>query len=788
MKTIVKIYKNGVLQQGITPIFGKDIVLNRAKEGEEMFLRESIEGTWSFLGNGYTLLHDANTHDKFEIDVAVENAGSVTTVGRGYFYKYDCEFDQFKKIAKVKATYSDNYTEILAKYSNEYDLVQLAPPSTSVDITKRAVLQFYTPGDNKLTNIIGGSSYEVDCEQVASGDLWEYHFSEVVRKSALRIQYSDIYGEPFRTEQQKAFLRAISGFMLSDLPAGSSHPNTFTVRNYVFTATYTSGKLYYFITNPNTEGTLGYLTGPNAEAVEQGRPVWVYMGASHSTHIATTDSDAFSNIIIHGRVIFDRENTPGAQDIPENDITTANLNYRYCRPYPTSNINKNYIKLNTSVSDNPTKWGKTASGKYYDEPEHLSFRFMYPAIPIGISFWGSVSTWFFASPYNIAMRYEGETNRVLSDFDSVFTLKDAYLLSDAISKLLSQIDPTITFSPTENYSQFLYSSTNPVSSESNYDILIAPISNIKKSYYSTPAQKGKITLKAILDMLRSCYQLYWFIDEVGEDKHASFKSTDFDDSYEKTKRLRIEHISYFKNGYAYTGTPNEIADITASAQGPMLAPRNMREWGYGLSHYSYDKDKLPSRYEFGWNTGVTEVFNGYPIKTTDVEIQGNQKKEMTASLDADIDLILSNPSLFSDDGWAVMEKDNDGGVPIVGISGVVSNVPACTRNAQNGRMAYLYTEQRFYKNSLGGMTNEIEGFTQNQGTDMGKNVPFPTPQDRSEALIQAMKQDNVVFPLNVSKIHENGVIVTDLGSGLLDSLKWNIETGIATAEILFTPN
>lgn len=766
MNTTVNLYKNGVLQSGVTPIFGKDVVLNRTREGGEMLFRESIEGTWNFLGSGYTLLRGASTSDKFELEVLVDN----TLVGRGHFFKYDCEFDDDSQRAKVKVTYTDDYTKLLAQYSNEFDIVQLATPATSVDLTKRAVLQFYVPGETKLTNVIGGSSYEVDCEQYSDAEMVDeestIHFGRIVNQEYLKIEYADIIDEPSRTEAQKALMRGLVGTMYRSL--ASLTPFVSTSYQIYHDAEITSYRRYK-IARAGQYETLGWISGPNNSDIGYGQENWIY--SSGGVHIGTIGWDRYTSVILWGRIVFDKDGVTGASTIAaEGDITAQNLNYHYCLPYPSTQLALSQVVYLNTRSATPTKWGKDKGGNYYAEPTRNSTTYEYPVIPLGASFWGTFSLWFFAPSSSIP-------GLVLENYESVATIKDTYALHDVVTTLLNQIDSTIKFSNTTDYSEFFYEETNPVSQIGNNEILIAPISNIKKSYYSSPAQKGKTSLKAILEMLRSCYQVYWFI----ETKTIGGVST---------KCLRLEHISYFKKGYSYYGDATILADVTT-----MNAPRSGQSWASGISKFSYDKDSLPSRYEFGWATEATEIFNGYPIKTLDEEVQGNSKEEKTASpFDADIDTILAVPSIFGDDGFAIMEKNEYGKVPIATI-GTEREDNAVRYYAQNGNLTFLALAQRYYLNSLGGTNNVLDGYLRTypyEGKPAGENIPLYTTYTeeakREEMLIKCMKQSSVVFPLSVSNIHGKGMIKTYIGSGIVSSLKWNIETGIATAEILFTPN
>lgn len=791
MNTEVKLYKWGVVgnvgqwifQSGIVPIFSDSVVFNKSRENGEMYFRESLEGTWNFIGAGYTILASASTSDKFKLEVYVDNV----LVGSGTFFKYDCEFDADAQRVKIKVTHTDNYTKILAKISNEYDIVQLATPASSVNLTKRAVLQFYVPGETKLTNVIGGSSYEVECKQKTDQEMatgWiTLRFRRVVNRGQLYIDYKYIYNESQRTSAEKQFLTQISGLMLSpnDNPTGEMTNNLykFEYGNIEVSAGEGITLVYKAITiRPIGGGTaVGYITNSQGGDLEFGSSCNVRVGTESGSRavlgniIAVLPVGNYAKSLVWGRMIFDKEGMPYASSISaDNDITEQNLNYRYCQEYPT--ILGDYVKLSGEVTTEATRWGKTEDGtRYYKAPSATSTTYRYPIIPLGASLWGFVSMWFIAPCYDLPDDY-GNT---LEDYDAQVTIKDTYSLHDVITTLLNQIDSTIKFSNTSDYSQFFYDANDPFSKQV-VGLLpyFTPITNVKKSYYSTPAQKGKLSLKALLDALKACYQVYWFIEEktIGG---------------VLTKCLRLEHVSYFKRGYSYAGVETLLADLTT-----MHAPRSGQTWASGLNKTTYEKDELPSRYEFGWATETTESFNGYPIKTLDEEVQSSEKKQISAApFDADIDIMLAIPSIFPDDGFAMIEADSDGNCPLEYVSAEADDTTAYY--IQNGTLSFFFIAQYYYYHSLGGVNNQLDGCFRtlaNSHGAVGENVIYDIPFSdvRAEALLKAMKQSSVVFPLSVSSLRQNGFVKTGIGNGEVTSLKWNIETGIATAELIFTPN
>ena len=148
--------------------------------------------------------------------------------------------------------------------------------------------------------------------------------------------------------------------------------------------------------------------------------------------------------------------------------------------------------------------------------------------------------------------------------------------------------------------------------------------------YDQPAQKAPVTLKRILDMLRDCFRCYWFVDD--------------------QNRFRIEHIKYFMNGGAYTGTPVIGRDLTTEQ-----ITRSGKKWAFGTSKFQFDKPEMTARYQFGWMDDVTQPFNGNPIDIVSKYVNPDKIEQIDISqFTSDIDYILLNPGEISKDGFALL--------------------------------------------------------------------------------------------------------------------------------------
>lgn len=145
------------------PVFNDDVKLKITTENDQIFHRQSIEGTFKFLGKDFDIIEKCSDNITFTLSVY----RGVSLVGSATFVKADCEFDYDNKVCSVQLTTTDRYKTILGNMDNKYNLVKLAPEVKALTMQKRAVLQLYMMGDSKITNIIGNMSFESDTQNDA---------------------------------------------------------------------------------------------------------------------------------------------------------------------------------------------------------------------------------------------------------------------------------------------------------------------------------------------------------------------------------------------------------------------------------------------------------------------------------------------------------------------------------------------------------------------------------------------------------------------------------------------
>ena len=724
----IKLKINGVYtQEDVHPVFGDDIKINISREENQIFRREKIEGTFKFVNKDFDLIYGCSIFTKFTLEIYREDV----FVGSANFIRTDCEFNLDDKICSVKLTTKDIYEKILNGYDNKYNLVKLAPKRERVTMKKRAILQFYVRGENVVTNVVGGVHYEQSCKEVYdAGILREtYHFGGYLPLSYIYINKvidatapSDVLGRYF---------------IDNSIAGGASiiYVNEENPRYRIQLASLTSESLLLLIDSSTNET----LASANVPKVQSGSQAITFVktgssGGDYASGIYNSDG------ALYCRLLLPKQFDNSYQRSMEDDITDYDSNYPYVRGV-SLDLFAPKMKMVVDKSVTPTEWGMDSEGKYFVYPTLTADQQKNGSspIPIGQSHWERMSSWLLS---------DDDVNNLVDDFDDTFVLKDSYPIWSAIAVLLNEIDDTITFEGTQDYSMFLYLSGTNMHIYS-YDfpshrsaLHITPISNIKKTFYEQAAQKGEISLKQILDMLRKVYNCYWFIDS--------------------DKRLRIEHIVYFKNGNSYNvEKPTPSIDVTIKKNLP-----TGESWGFAQNTVEYETNKCPARYEFKWGDNCTYPFVGEPIDVKDIYLDASKKE--SAGIEnflADIDYIVSNPSEVSNDIFAVFEVNKS--TRKVDILDVRLNDASPKYKVQNPYLSMIVAEQYYYPFDLSGW----KAYAGKYELDVYKT--------------KGIKKQTLSCPLTLAEMRSIGVIRTEVGNGTIDKLEAEINTFYAKNTIYY---
>ena len=724
----IKLKINGVYTQNdVHPVFGDDIKINISREENQIFKREKIEGTFKFVGNEFDLIYQCSIFTKFTLEIYREDV----FVGSAGFIRTNCEFNLDDKICSVKLTTKDIYEKILNGYENKYNLVKLAPQRESVTLTKRAVLQFYVRGENVVTNVVGGVHYEQSCKEVYDADKLKdiYHFGGYLPLSYIDIKKiidvtapADILGRYFIDTS------IVSGRSIIYINGNNSR--------YRIQITYlgTEWRLILIDSTPDKA-----LAGASIPSMQIGSQDITFekagsSGGNYASGTFNSDGDLYCRVLLPKH--FDNSYERNMAD----DITDYDSNYPYVGSVSLDKFAPK-MKMVVDKSNAPTEWGIDSEGKYFVYPTLTADQQKNGSspIPIGQSHWERMSSWLLS---------DDDVNNLVDDFDDTFVLKDSYPIWSAIAVLLKEIDDTITFEGTQDYSMFLYlSGTNPYIYSYDFPshrnaLHITPISNIKKTFYEQAAQRGEISLKQILDMLRNVYNCYWFIDS--------------------EKRLRIEHIVYFKNGNSYTSEkPTPSIDVTIKKNLP-----TGESWGFAQNTVEYETDKCPARYEFKWGDKCTYPFVGEPVDVKDIYLDASRKESVgIENFLADIDYIVSNPSGVSDDLFAVFEVNKL--TKKVDILDVRLNDASPKYKVQNPYLSMIVAERFYYPFDLSGW----KAYAGKYELDVYKT--------------KGIKKQTLSCPLSLAEMRSIGIIRTEVGNGTIDKLEAEINTLYAKNTIYY---
>jgi hypothetical protein len=721
MKYIVSI-NNGDMLKVVKLVNDATFTKTIEQDSDEVFFREKLDSPIRLKGADYDFVYDrffpSHLEEKMLVNIKqVYLAGGIEKeidYYNGYFTRVDCEFDNDNKVVEINVTTDDIYEDLLAGVDDEYDIIKMEVPTKRVQYIKRPILQIYKYGANRIGNFLGGTYWEQDCEPTTNGNyLFNiYKFSN--KDNAFNVNLSgegipiavagdysgnvkptvDSFGVLFSGVLTKK--DSTDYYIIIELRAGGA---TVFLRKI---------SVYTFLDEKLFEGEKG-IDSFSDQSNQTLLPI-LGSGASY-TYIASLSVQS-----IYCRWLHDKDGDAGSYNRPINDITEYNTNYQYVKPYGLSAVN-----VTNRISLTPTKYGKVIDSdtEYYNTPimYHNSPRFL----PVSRSTWENYSIWFrFNSEYAI--------NEELIRKDII--LKDAYTIEAIIQALLNKIlgEGVVKFEGTPDYSEFFYSTAptpfRPLQKDIFYP-LITPKSNILKGEYDKPAQKGVITLREVFDMLRNVFNCYWRLDNVGGEI-----------------RLRIEHIHYFENGGSYLDINTIGIDLTQerdikSKRYYAIAIANYisgKHFPINSNKWKYNKKDLPTRIEYAFMDNCSEAFNGYPIIVNSPNVtKGKIDKIQSAKFTPDIDMMVSTPEEFNNDGFAllgatkIVSPDFEYILPIINI-----NINNMNLFLQNGYLAYVKLHADYFKYNCPA-TNVTINETETQAISTIKTkeqeVEFPNQRD-----------------------------------------------------------
>lgn len=750
----------------VKPVYSK-LSKKISRENNQMFFRETLDTDLHFIGAEADYFRP-DVEDKFML-ICERWSDDVSAGWSPYhvdlFNYTDCDFNRDAHTCTPKLTPLDEYTRIMAKYSDSYDLIKLKPAISRIKTSLRPIIELYERGSSVITRFLGGTYWEteinapVDAEQ----QLEDRHFKRIVVDDNLAYMDVTVLDEfsawlpsgrfQYDSSQHRYWLENEHGLW-------EWFPST-VAGNPALVLTLNGNPVMIQPQNaPVTIMPNGY-TGQGDLPLDQTQPDGInifYIDPETALPVFIVVGGAWlRKYAIFGRVVGNTDTLMGLQafDLPLDDFAVDSPAYKKCAPLSDKAAGFFYGSLDTSLT--PTIYGiKENPDEYYTNenlPIEGGIRGVRP-MPIGKYEWGTISYW-----YNYATEYV--TLEEASRYD--YYLRDCFTIGSAIKALLAVIDPSIIFEETDFHSKFLYGS---VDMKGGYDwrLAITPKSNVLKGDYDQPARKAPITFEELMNMLRDLYKLYWYLDE--------------------SKHLHIEHISWFNNGGSYSGYAGSVQlDLTSDLCKDAF---NKKKTAYWQDSFKFEMSEAVRRYELGFAEKGTEFFDGLTIDLYNSYLNNAKVDSRSiANYTSDIDLMRIEPNRYSSDGFAVLAyletvpseptELPDKYVPVIGAVEVQER-DGWTRDAYINNLfaSWLYC-QHF-------LMYDISGDTMKQDLKMSL-----LPNDADLDVIQGLaylKKQSVQFPFEDDP-DTIDLIATQVGKGKPESFDVDALTRTVKATLSF---
>lgn len=753
------------------------------RESNQMFFRESINGTITLKGSDYDYVNNTSMEDN--IGFYIYRNGSLYAANE--FNKTDCTINHSEFSIQLKLKPKDNYTRILDGYNNTHDLVKLPIKKSSVQLTKRSVIQLYFQGENTITNYGGGTYWEDEVlEPIDNADalLNKYYFAQ--GKTFGKVNLSSFNYSSLNTTYKMVENERIWN--------GESASIVFTKKASAGDRYVTGHPSSRWLSTPNIISSIGDIVGGDYRYLEDVYQIEIYSQpngygrkiyqseswyANDTNFILKSGTGWYEMVKVSqespylepepsqfnlgekivtrslwGRLLCDVETDKDGSpthNIPIDDFVGEVANFRRCigLKFEGGGTNLVHFKQSTTVQDEPTPFGINESGKYFVAPS-LNGTYLlniYP-YPFARSSWGNTSMWVgFEESENESLP---GVERFLSKFYKSITHNDCMEVGAVIKAILKELDSSIKFESTAEYSEFLYGSTNNTIGASGQKIYITQKSNVLKGEYDQAAKRAEITFEQLMNMMRNCFKCYWYIDS--------------------ERRFRIEHVRYFINGLSYSD-PGVQYDLTNKYD-----KFNKKPLLYGQDKISFSKSDLKSRYEFAWSDNTTEMMGGgfyVDVKSNYVE-QGGTESINVELFTTDIDFMMFAPERFSQDGFALMVTDSNDKVPII---------YATAHNQQNPSVEMANYVQNYNASFLHLFENYLY--------DMPATTIISSAEDtqgaRKYSVIGLKKfiHQEVRFQDEDPDIYK--LIGTHRGYGSIEELSIDIDTAVVEATLSYAP-
>lgn len=703
-------------QREVHPTYKNDLSKEYELESNQQFFRQKLSGKLAFIRDDYDFLNEQDFNTEFILLLQESKDGGKTWKDfyRGKFMKTDCTWNDDDKKCEVNPNVYDEYNDVIAGLDKEYNLIKLSPEIRRLTIQKRPLIQVYLPGESVVSCFLGGTYWEQDVIEATEDEDYlvrTCHFAKTRDYQEIVVKespYSNLTNQIYIGSQDAGY-SSVSSYRLEYFESQEWKQDPENGIDYVVM---TNGLRLY------KGETKGWEFSQEEYIYENYNPQFKVLPKTATlTAISPETTDVKVEIKTNGlymRYLLDAETilNLNTYEIPVNDLVEDNRNYKRCIGYAFD-----VIYISNEYSTEPTEYGVRPDGTYYRQPYFYGDKFY----PVARSTWNYASYWFHFSILDPTAEEAGRTE---------FELRDTYPIHSVIQVLLEQFSD-IKHEGTQEYSQFLYADYNPISYQ-NFHLLLSPKSNILHGNYDQPAMKAETTLNTILKMLRDVYKCYWYIED---------------------GKLKIEHISYFRNGGTYTSNPVIGTDLTE-----LENPRNGKKLGFLTSSYEFDKSDMPERFQFSWMDDVTEGFEGYPIEVNSKYVSPGRIEDINVTgFTTDVDYMMLNPGAISQDGFALFAAIYRNGryeLPIV-----ERNVDGADLRLQNGYLSWITLQPNYYTFDL-----------------PAKKVVI-NKEDYEAYETSRKRKQKVKFP-TLETIDTKKLVKTYLGNGQIEKISVNLSSRI----------
>jgi hypothetical protein len=690
----------------VYPICSDDVSVSYSEHEEDKFYLPTWKGELVFSKPAdLAIITGASLGTKFVGWAEYFDGHDGMTLADFHFTELDGKWDRDNSVFTVEPIVDSPYDKILKHLDDEIDLFQAstAPHIEPVRIFRRPLLQIWIEGTSSIGCWLGTLHWERELEG------WENYSIPVYANTA--DDPNDITN-PFRY----GFIEAdyLSHLCFTVASYGQVSPNCLRLgRTYVGpefdktlvrylnfdvdmnddntlnVSSHSSGFLLFLIID-NATSTTRWRGGYNLSDIPVNQVFSVGMdpmnGSTGSLVLNFAPRRVAARLLSDTHPITDSySRTWGTTLIPEPGNDWQGSGYREIReddPFIGKTGYKYYLQYAPPEDFVITSGEKTtdpnANGLWQPDVYYKLVNGYRPLAPLG---WGDFSTWYPANGMDYLLDVNGTSS---------YTLKHAYPLWSVLEVLLHEVDPNISFDPT-NFSEFFNQRGDPTGVDpllgELVNVLFTPSSNILAGNYDQPAMKAKITLGRVLDGLKKIYNAYWFIDNEG--------------------LFRVEHLAYFEQGGGYTPQTASIFDLTSYVE-----PKTQKPWAFGLNKYDFNDKGLVGKIVYKWPENASALFVGNPIEFEDLYVDKDQTEERTVdSFMTDIDLMHVSPDDYSKDGFVMLCADWDSKERIFKLpfTGWNSHIDGLYYRLQNGRLSNSFLNYYYRRWGLPSRNILVEG-------------------------------------------------------------------------------